>query len=145
MITTDLSTTVAATPEELFAYLSDMNNMSAWGEGVSSSELIRGDGAKPGAVYRCQVGLPFLGFSGEYELIQVEPSSLMRARCTTDSLEFEDTYTLEALPEGGTRLRIVDRLQLLGLLSVGEMLFTPAVHLQISAELRNIQKVFARS
>ncbi len=144
MITTDISFELPHPIDTVFNYVSNMQYLSAWGEGINAVEQIKGDGPGVGSVYRCTIGpvLPVLGMSGDYEMIEYEMNKKLVCRLNNPMLSFEDTYEFEAKGDS-THLRIVDRLKLPFFLTPAEGLIAPVVRAQIEKDRDNLLKILA--
>ena len=93
-------TTTVETPmaqEAAFAYMADLRNFERWDPGVSSAELIQGDGPGPGATYRVEAS----GVTLEYETWDYRHPSEVYVVASNALLESRDRITVE--PDQGHR------------------------------------------
>jgi carbon monoxide dehydrogenase subunit G len=95
----ELTTEIARTPDEVFAYLSDVSNLPAWQSGVRAAKQ-EGD--------RIEETRSFLGreIHTTLEIVESEPPRLFTLKALDGPVKFTVTHTLE--PAGsGTRLTVV--------------------------------------
>jgi carbon monoxide dehydrogenase subunit G len=95
----ELTIEIARTPEEVFAYLTDVANVTEWQSGVRSSEL-KGD--------RIEETRSFLGreVHTTLEILESDPPRVFTLKAVNGPVRFTVTHTLE--PTGtGTRLAVV--------------------------------------
>lgn len=60
-------------PEEAFAYMADLRNLSDWDPGISSSVQVKGDGPGPEAVYEVTARNGGLDMRFRYDVTGFEP------------------------------------------------------------------------
>jgi len=95
----ELTIEIARTPEEVFAYLSDVSNLPEWQSGVRSSKQI-GD--------RIEETRSFLGreMHTTLEIIESESPRVFTLKALDGPVKFTVTHELEPA-DGGTRLSVV--------------------------------------
>ncbi|MCR9140914.1 MAG: SRPBCC family protein [bacterium] len=149
MIETTVEAKFNRSVEEVFAYVSRMENLGVWGAGIASCEQIHGSDAGPkapgvGAVYRCTIGpsVPVLGMTGDYRIIAFEANRSMVCRLDSPMLSFEDTYTFEER-DGGTLLRIRDQLTPPFFLALASGMLAPVIRRQLEQDCRNLERELA--
>lgn len=70
--------TISRTPEEVYAFLADGLNTTAWRSGVQSISLKSGQAGTLGAVYRQALAGPGgRAIDGDYEITAAEPGRLL--------------------------------------------------------------------
>lgn len=101
-----LTIEIARTPEEVFAYLTDVSNLTAWQAGVSGAEIVGGGEPRTGA--RISESRHLLGrdLHTTLEIAEYEPPRLFALRALDGPVPF--TVRHELAPAGaGTRLTVV--------------------------------------
>ncbi|HZS30370.1 MAG TPA: SRPBCC family protein [Gaiellaceae bacterium] len=95
----ELTIEIARTPEEVFAYLTDVANLPAWQSGVKSAELRDG---------RIEETRSFLGreLHTTLEIVESEPPRLFVLKALDSPVPFTVRHELEPAGEG-TRLTVV--------------------------------------
>ena len=102
----ELTIEIARTPEDVFAYLTEVANLTEWQSGVRSAEIAGGGGVSAGA--RIVESRHLLGreLSTTLEIAECEPPRLFVLRALDSPVPFTVRHELE--PSGdGTRLRVV--------------------------------------
>jgi len=102
----ELSIEIARTPEEVFAYLTDVSNLTEWQSGVRSAEILGGGEPRAGA--RIVESRHLLGRELEttLEIAEYAPPRLFVLRALDSPLPFTVRHELEGAV-GGTRLTVV--------------------------------------
>jgi uncharacterized protein YndB with AHSA1/START domain len=95
----ELTIEIARTPEEVFAYLTDVANLPAWQSSVRSAEL---------SGERIEETRSFLGreMHTTLEILESEPPSLFTLKALDGPVRFTVTHVLEPV-DRGTRLTVV--------------------------------------
>jgi uncharacterized membrane protein len=110
-LTASDSVVIERPPEEVFAYVSDLQNIPEWG--ALSGEMRKETEGPPevGACYTAD--LTFLGrrLVIPYEVSAYEPPRLFVFRSLGGPLHDEYTYTFEEEPGGGTRFSMAIEMQ----------------------------------
>lgn len=96
----ELTIEIARTPEDVFAYLTDVANLPAWQSGVKSAELRDG---------RIDETRSFLGreLHTTLEILEQEEPRLFTLKALNSPVPFTVRHELEPADGGGTRLRVV--------------------------------------
>jgi carbon monoxide dehydrogenase subunit G len=95
----ELTIEIARTPEDVFAYLTDVSNLPAWQAGVKSA--IRRDG-------RIEESRSLLGreLHTELEIVEEEQPRLFTLRALNSPVPFTVRHELEPA-DGGTKLTVI--------------------------------------
>ena len=98
-------------PQEVFAYVSDLQNLPEWG--ALSGEMRKETEGPPEVGARYTADLTFLGrrLVISYEVSAYEPPRLFAFRNLDGPLYDEYTYTFEAAEGGGTRFSMAIEMQ----------------------------------
>ncbi len=96
----ELTIEIARTPEEVFAYLTDIANLPEWQSGVNGAELRDGEIVETRS---------FLGREMEttLEILANEPPRLFTLKALDSPVPFTVRHELAAALGGGTRLTVV--------------------------------------
>lgn len=95
----ELTIEIALTPQDVFAYLTDVSNVPAWQSGVRSSTLRDG---------RIEESRTLLGreLHTTLEIVEQEPPRLFTIRALNGPVRFTVRHELAATDGGGTRLTV---------------------------------------
>ena len=99
MWATQTSVEVAAPPQRIYDYLSDLRRHKEWSTGVADIEQIKGEGIQEGAEFKAQERVPakFTSFS---RITGLEPPSRIEWR-SWDGRLFNVDWMFEIKPNGG--------------------------------------------
>jgi carbon monoxide dehydrogenase subunit G len=97
---------IARTPEEVFAYLTEVSNLTEWQSGVHEAEIVGGGEPRAGA--RISESRHLLGreLRTTLEIAEYETPRLFVLRALDSPVPFAVRHELER-SDGGTRLRVV--------------------------------------
>lgn len=95
----ELTIEIARTPEDVFAYLTDVSNLPAWQSGMRSAELQEG---------RIVETRSFLGreLQTTLEIVEQEEPRLFTLRALDSPVPFTVRHELEPAGDGGTQLTV---------------------------------------
>jgi carbon monoxide dehydrogenase subunit G len=93
-----LTIEIARTPEEVFAYLTDVSNVPAWQSGVKSSTLRDGHIVESRSLFGKEV-------HSKLEIVEREEPRLFTLRAVGGPVPFSVRHELEPA-NGGTRLKV---------------------------------------
>lgn len=111
-------TTISRSPEEVYAFLADGLNNTAWRSGVQSISLKSGQAGALGAVYRQTLKGPgSRPIDGDYEITAAEPGKLLGFQVVAGPARPTGAYHLSPF-DGGTTVRFTLDLQPKGLMKV---------------------------
>ncbi len=102
--------------EDVFAFISDLENFVEWDPGVESSTQIEGDGPGLGARYNVVAS----GAELAYTVVEFEPPNRMVAEADTRLLHSYDVITVE-VRQGSTYVAYDATLELNGPLAMGDV------------------------
>ncbi len=96
----ELSIEIARTPEEVFAYLTDVSNLPAWQAGVQSATLTDG---------RIEESRSLLGrqLQTTLEIVEQEEPHLFTLRALDSPVPFTVRHEIEAADGGGAQLTVI--------------------------------------
>jgi len=95
----ELTIEIARTPEDVFAYLTDVSNLPAWQAGVKNARRRNG---------RIEESRSLLGreLHTELEIVEEEQPRLFTLRALNSPVPFTVRHELEPTAAGGTRLTV---------------------------------------
>jgi uncharacterized protein YndB with AHSA1/START domain len=124
-------------PAEVFAFLADAENDTAWRPGVLDIARVSGDGPGAGARYRQGVKGPGgRRVDADVETTAYEPDRLIGFRGTAGPVRPEGRYEL-APADGGTRVRFALAAELRGL----KVAMAPAVRKTMAGEVGHLENL----
>ena len=106
MVRAELTIEIARTPEEVFAYLTDVANLTAWQSGVHAAEIVGGGEPHAGAQIAESRQLLGRDVHTTLEIAEYEPPRLFTVRALDGPVRFTVRHELEPADEG-TRLTVV--------------------------------------
>lgn len=104
--------------DEVFSFVADLENFTAWDPGVESSKQVAGDGPGLGAAYEVKAS----GAELVYEIIEFDPPNRVVAEAKTKLLHSYDVITVE-VRQGSTYVTYDATLSLNGPLAIGDIAF----------------------
>jgi hypothetical protein len=135
MFTTIVEGRIPIPIEKVFSYISNLETMVDYNSSVKESIWIENSDSR--RVSKITISLSILNFSGDYIVSEYQKNRKLVASCQVSTLEFEDTYLFSEL-DGGTLLRIEDRMKLKGLLSFSEGILAPIMKKEMEANLQKL-------
>jgi hypothetical protein len=117
---------VPQTVAEVFDYLSRFSSAAEWDPGVSAARMVTPEPVRLGSVFALQAS--FLGrtLPLSYEIIEFQPSDLVRLRAENDSVRSTDRIRLSQHTGGGTEIDYLAELELLGASKLATPIFALA-------------------
>ena len=105
-------TAIAASPDEVFAYLTRPELLKRWMGGFVASEPLTEGGLRPGARSREIIEEGGRRMVMECEVLQLTPGRLLSVRLTAEGMDVQADYVLE--PRGGETLVSLKQVALYG-------------------------------
>ncbi|TGL39737.1 SRPBCC family protein [Leptospira perdikensis] len=136
MIKTTVSAVIHKPVSEVFVYVRNMQNQTAYNSSISSSEVVEG---KPNE-YKIQIDLGILNLNETYKLEEVLENKLIVASCQSNLLKFTDRYEFENT-DGNCLLTITDQLELQGLFKLSEGLVKMNLKQQMASNLNALKSI----
>jgi len=136
------SVDIAAPPEEVFAYLAEMENNPKWQSGMVSARWTSDGPIGVGSAYD-QVAT-FLGrkIESTFEVEAYQPGRMIRASSTASS--FPITFTRMVEPtESGTKVTAIITGDASGFFKLAEPILRMMVQRSVDGDYRNLRKVLA--
>ena len=102
----EVTVEIARSPEDVFAYLTDVSNLPSWQSGVHGAEVEEGGEARAGAHIRESRLLLGRELSTRLEITECERPRLFSLRALHSPVPFSVRHELES-NGGGTKLHVV--------------------------------------
>ena len=102
--------------EDVFAFVSDLENFTKWDPGVESSTQVEGDGPGLGAAYNVEAS----GAELTYNIVEFDEPNRLVAEAKTTLLHSYDIITVEQR-QGSTYVSYDATLELNGPLAIGDV------------------------
>lgn len=106
-------------PEEAFAYMADLRNLSVWDPGVRRAVQIVGEGGGPGAAFDVTVAGVGRDLTLRYETVEHDAPGWFVVRATTPQLISEDRVSVAPVP-GGSVVTYDAELRFRGVFGIGD-------------------------
>ncbi|MCB1147235.1 MAG: hypothetical protein KDK38_10570 [Leptospiraceae bacterium] len=116
MVVTEVETIIHCSLEEAFEYIINLENHKHYNYSVRSAKNLPNNDLPTAEL---EISLSILNFKGRYTVIDLEKNRNFTAVCRLPNLMFEDQYFFDKRAEGFS-LKIIDKLQLNGLLKLSE-------------------------
>ncbi|MBM9545601.1 SRPBCC family protein [Leptospira sp. 201903074] len=136
MIETTVSTVIKKPVSEVFAYVCNMQNQTAYNSSISSSEAVAGKSNE----YKIQIDLGIFNLTEIYKLEEIVENQLILASCHSNSMKFTDRYEFKN-SDGNCHLTITDKMELQGLFKLSEGLVKMNLKSQMTANLNSLKKI----
>jgi len=136
--------TIAAPPERVADYVTDVRNLSSWYGHVSACNFLGPAPLQAGT--RLQVELEFLGrtWALTYAIEELVPNTLLRMHGTAGALNVQTTYLWQRV-EPGTRLRLRHDIEAKGAFGFAAPLARAALHRANTSDLERLKRILERS
>jgi uncharacterized membrane protein len=126
--------------EQVFAYLADLRNMTAWAEGIVEVEATAPEATGPGAAYRLVALLAGRRVTTPITITQYESGRMYASVTKLGPLIFHDHW--EFTPSGdGTRVRQVSDMHAAGLLAPLGWLAARLLGTRLAEDLRRAKRL----
>jgi hypothetical protein len=136
------SITIHRRPSEVFAFLSDFENVPRWNYAISETRKITGGPTDVGARYLQTRTVPTRG-TETFEVTEFEPDRKLSVRGTFGPFPAEITYVLESGGDGTSLVNVVE-LQPPGALRLIAPLVTARVKSAVAANLDQLKQILER-
>ena len=138
MLRVEASVEIARSPEEVFAYACEVDNLPLWLTGVIEAKQITEGPHRKGA--ELEHVLTFLGkrFTARFETTEFEENERLAYRTISGPVDMETIVTLEPV-NGGTLVREVAEGDPRGFFKVAEPILEKLVRRQLEGSLQNLK------
>jgi carbon monoxide dehydrogenase subunit G len=93
-------------PEEIFAYMSDLENLADWSSVVIAARKSSPQSLQVGATVRCTIRFIGRWFDISFEMVECKPSRYLTIKSITGVAPCLICYRLEPVEGGGTNVTI---------------------------------------
>lgn len=100
MYTIERSFEVAVTPEQAFAWLTDLDNLPRFQSGVFGSEILTQPPTRVGTRFRETFRLMGFPMVAECEVIELRPPSVMGFSAIGKRMDYQSRFTIEPVARG---------------------------------------------
>ena len=133
MLLTRVEATIQKNIDDVFSYVSDLETMVKYNSSIKASTWEGSDRKKCKII----VNLSIININGIYRVVEFIPGKKIVATCSTDALEFTDSYEFTEVG-GRCHLSIEDKMTLKGLLSLSEGILRPILQREMQGNLKNL-------
>lgn len=135
MITFDQTIHIARTPEEVFEFLADLENLPIWQKGLSHSVVLTPGALHVGSEFEETVKIAGRSTKLHCEITALEPGRVLAYRSQKGSaMEYSGRFDLQP-GDGGTELRMAHETTLYGMFRLLERIFSREVASESTREL----------
>jgi uncharacterized membrane protein len=127
--------------EEVFSFITDLDTLPTWLEGVKEARSLSPDPTTPGA--RVAHVNEFMGqtFETTFEVLEWDEGSCAVFKVLSGPIRGESHQNFDELPDGGTRVSIRVTGDGTGFLKLGNFIAKRAAQRQLDRSLRNAKKI----
>ena len=136
------SVDIAAPPEEVFAYLSEMENNPKWQSGMVSARWTSDSPIGVGSTYDQVATFLRRKIESTFEVEAYQPGRMIRASSTASSFPITFTRMVEP-PESGTKVTAIITGDASGFFKLAEPILRMMVQRSVDGDYRNLRKVLA--
>jgi uncharacterized protein YndB with AHSA1/START domain len=138
MLRAEATTEIARTPEEVFAFATDVERLPEWMTGLIDANQLTDGAVQKGT--RFEHVVQFLGkrFTAGFETTEYEEGRRIAFRTTSGPIDMETTVTYEESP-GGTRVHQIVTGNPRGFFKVAEPVLVRLVERQLKGSLENLK------
>ena len=134
------SVDIAAPPEEVFAYLSEMENNPKWQSGMVSARWTSDRPIGVGSTYDQVATFLRRKIESTFEVEAYEPGRMIRASSTASSFPITFTRMVEPI-ESGTKVTAIITGDASGFFRIAEPILRMMVQRSVDGDYRNLRKV----
>ncbi len=129
-------------PEDIFAYMSDLENLADWSSVVISARKISRESMQVGVTVRCTIR--FLGrwFDTSLEVIECKPGRYLTIKSISGVAPCLIYYQLEPVEDGRTNVSLEQAIHLTGdFLGLAEPVVKGAIRRQVKHDLLTLKDI----
>jgi carbon monoxide dehydrogenase subunit G len=134
---------IGATPDAVFSYLSDLDNLPEWQSGIVSAEVTSGDGIGVGSTARVVRDVMGQRIEAPLTVSTYEPPRRLAIGGEVSGVTADAHIELEPAADGTTDLRFAMEIRARGMSRFIEPMIAGAAGGEIDASIRRIQERFA--
>jgi uncharacterized membrane protein len=126
--------------EEIFAYLSNLENLADWSGVVISARKISSGDMLVGTTVRCTIRILGRWFDSTYEIVECVPDRFLSFKSITSVAPSLICYQLEPLEGSGTNVSVEEIIHFTGgFLGFAETVITRVINRQIANDLQTLK------
>jgi uncharacterized membrane protein len=126
--------------EEIFAYLSNLENLADWSGVVISARKISSGDMLVGTTVRCTIRILGRWFDSTYEIVECVPDRYLSFKSITSVAPSLICYQLEPLEGSGTNVSVEEIIHFTGgFLGFAETVITRVINRQIANDLQTLK------
>jgi len=126
--------------EEIFAYLSNLENLADWCSVVISARKISSEEMLIGTTVRCTIRILDRWFDTTYEIIECVPSRYLTIKSITGVAPILSCFRFEPMEGGGTNVSLEEFIHFTGgFLGFAEPVVTSVIRRQIANDLQTLK------
>jgi hypothetical protein len=129
-------------PEEIFAYMSDLENVADWSSVVISARKISQESMHVGATVRCTIRFLARWFDISFELVECQPSCYLTIKSISGITHCLISYRLEPVEGGRTNVLSEQVIHSTGgFLGLAEPVTTNMIRRQVEHDLLTLKDI----
>jgi uncharacterized membrane protein len=126
--------------EEIFAYVSNLENLADWSSVVISARKISSEEMLIGTTVRCTIRILGRWFETTYEIVECVPSRYLTVKSITSVAPTLTCYRIEPVESGGTNVFVEEIIHFTGgFLGFAETVITRVINRQIANDLQTLK------
>jgi uncharacterized membrane protein len=126
--------------EEIFAYMSNLENLADWSGAVISARKISSEEMLVGTTVRCTIRVLGRWFDSTYEIIECVPGRYLTIKSIAGVAPSLICYRFEPLKGGGTNVSLEEIIHFTGgFLGFAEIVITRVINRQIANDLQTLK------
>jgi uncharacterized membrane protein len=126
--------------EEIFAYMSNLENLVDWSYVVISARKISSEEMLVGTTVRCTIRILGRWLDTTYEIIECVPSRYLTIKSITGVAPILICYRFEPMEDGGTNVSVEENIHFTGgFLGFAEPVVISVIHRQLAYDLLTLK------
>ncbi len=129
-------------PEDIFAYVSNFENLAEWSGVVISARKFSTENALVGTTVRCTIRILGRWLDITYEIVECVPNHYMTFKSITGVAPWHTFYRFETVEGGGTNVSVEEVIHFTGgFLGFAEPVITRLVSRQLAHDLLTLKDI----
>jgi len=126
--------------EEIFAYISNLENLADWSGAVISARKISSEEMLVGTRVRCTIRILGRWFDTSYEIVECVPGRYLTVKSITSVAPTLTCYRFEPVEGGGTNVSVEEIIHFTGgFLGFTETVITRVINRQVANDLQTLK------
>ncbi len=136
----ELSVIINLTTDEIFAYVSNLENLADWSGVVISARKVSSEEMLVGTRVRCTIRILGRWFDTSYEIVECVPGRYLTVKSITSVAPTLTCYRFEPVKGGGTNVSVEEIIHFTGgFLGFTETVITRAINRQVANDLLTLK------